>query len=76
LQVGQKRPQESEEPTSYGQKKIDSKDNRVRPVAESMKGFPDKCRAFRLANAAAAGHAEDCFWMWRFWNEDPEKYGK
>ncbi|KAH7617416.1 putative Calmodulin-binding transcription activator CBT [Nannochloris sp. 'desiccata'] len=75
-QVGQKRSLESEEQlTSGGRDRIIKGDTRVRQWLDSVKGkFDVKPRSFRLATAAAAAHAEDCYWMWCYWNEDPAKH--
>ena len=75
-QVGQKRPRDPEEPTPTGKKRLSKGETRVRPLQKFITHLSGKTRNFRLATAAAAAHAEDCYMMWSFWNEDPEKKSK
>lgn len=56
-------------PTKSGLERIQKQDTRVRQFLESVKAFPEKPSGFRLATAAMAAHAEDCYWMWSFWKQ-------
>lgn len=58
-----------EKPTAVGEDRIAMGDTRVRQLKSYAQYFPDKCRNFRLSTVAAAAHAEDCYFMWAFWNK-------
>jgi hypothetical protein len=58
--------------TPSGTLRIANNDSRVRALGGSSKGFPDKCRNFRLGTPVLAAHAEDCYCMWSIWNEGKE----
>ena len=49
----------------------------MRPIkrySDQLPGYLPECKIFRLVDVSAAAKAEDCYAMWCYWNEDPEKY--
>ena len=50
--------------TAEGKKRLASADNRVRLCKEVMDMLPEAVSVFRVASAADAAHAEDCFAIW------------
>lgn len=59
--------------TSQGSERIQRGDTRVR-VRLEFRQFTDKVKSYRLVDACAAAHAEDCYAIWCYLNKNPAEH--
>lgn len=59
--------------TSVGSARVKRGETRVR-VRLEFRQFTDKVKSYRMVDACAAAHAEDCYAIWCYLNEDPAKH--
>lgn len=59
--------------TPLGSVRVQRGDTRIR-IRTEFRHFPEKVKSYRMVDACAAAHAEDCYAIWCYLNEDPDKH--